>query len=240
MPRELRWRIPLRVLSGVARIVVGCLLAGGCGGPQFQPLNRATLRASQPRSIVAANIPVQPFTVDGQVSAAALFLPAAMIVASVVEMNRAGAAEGWLRRRRPIADPALTIRERLLEGMAKRFSLQVVNSGGYQTSDTEPGKLVAHYPGVDLILDVRTSDWGVRSFGVGNYGVSYDGTLTLVDARSGQLLARGSCSSHPVTLSDGASLRKLTADDAALLHEQIAAITDGCVEDYRKRLLGLY
>ena len=57
-------RMTWRALRGVARIVVGCLLVAGCGGPQFQPLNRTTLRASQPRSIVAANTPLRAFTLD--------------------------------------------------------------------------------------------------------------------------------------------------------------------------------
>jgi len=87
---------------------------------------------------------------------------------------------------------------------------------------------------------VRTTDWGIRAFSGRNYGAAYDGMVTLVDGRTGELLARGICSRHPVSLSDGPSLNTLVEDEAALLHDTIAAITDECVEDYRKRLLGLY
>ena len=58
-------RMTLRAIRGMWRgSSAACLLAGGCGGPQFQPLNRTTLRASQPRSIVAANTPLRAFTLD--------------------------------------------------------------------------------------------------------------------------------------------------------------------------------
>ena len=87
---------------------------------------------------------------------------------------------------------------------------------------------------------MRTTDWGIRAFSGRNYGAAYDGMVTLVDGRTGELLARGICSRHPVSLSDGPSLNTLVEDEAALLHDTIAAITDECVEDYRKRLLGLY
>jgi hypothetical protein len=226
-------RMPLRLFGHVAWRLVACLLVGGCGGPQFQPLNRTTLRASQPRSIVAANAPLRAFTLDPQA-------PGRGLIHAVIAMQRADQAAAELQRVRPLVDPALTIRDRLLEGMAKRFSLRIVNSGTSETSATSPGELAAHYRGVDLILNVRTSDWGIRAVGNGNYGPAYDGEVTLIDGRSGELLARGFCSSHPVSLSGGPSLNNLVADEAALLHDTIAAITDECVEDYRKRLLGLY
>jgi hypothetical protein len=226
-------RMTGRAIAGRALMAVGCLLAGDCGGPQFQPLNRTTLRASQPHSIVAAKTSLRELTLDPQARGRG-------VIAAVLAQNRADEAAARLRRGRPLTDPALTIRERLLAGMARRFSLQIVNSGTSETSATSPRELAAHYPGVDLILDVHTSDWGIRAVGNGNYGPAYDGEVTLVDGRSGELLARGFCSSHPVSLSAGPSLDKLVADDAALLHDTIAAITDECVDDYRKRLLGLY
>jgi hypothetical protein len=130
-------RMTSRSFGHEARIVVACLLLGGCGGPQFQPLNRTALRATQPRSIVAANVPVRRFTVDAEASAIGLYGPG-MIVAGLAGMIRAGEAEGRLGRRSPIADPALAIRERLLEGLAKRFSLRVVNSGTEATTATRP------------------------------------------------------------------------------------------------------
>jgi hypothetical protein len=231
----------LRAFGHVARIVMACLLVGGCGGPQFQPLNRTTLRASQPRSIVAANLPLHDFVVGANVSGGwALLGPAFMVGAALVDTMDADQSEAKLRRGTPLADPALKIRASLLEGMARRFSLQIANSGPLEPNATSPAGLATHYKGIDLILDVRTSDWGLRSFGAGNYGVSYDGTLTLVDGRTGQIVAQGICTSHPVTLSDGPSRQKLTAEDATLMRETVAAITNECVEDYRKRVLGLY
>ena len=201
-------RMTVRAIGGRWRLItVGCLLAGGCGGPQFQPLNRTTLRASQPRSIVAANTPLREFTLAVPASGRGL-------INAVRSMQRADHAAAELRRGRPLTDPALTIRERLLEGLAKRFSLQIVNSGTSETSATSPGELAAHYHGVDLILDVRTTDWGIRAVGGGNWGPAYDGEVTLVDGRSGELLARGICSSHPVSLSGGPGLSSLVEDGA--------------------------
>ena len=54
--------------------------------------------------------------------------------------------------------------------MARRFSLRIVNSGTSETNATSPGELAAHYPASILILNVRTSDWGIRAVGNGNYG----------------------------------------------------------------------
>jgi hypothetical protein len=227
--------------SGSVKDLAGLLLIlllGSCATNGFHSLNRAALRKSQPRSIVIVKSPGPKFIVQGDVSVFAVALLGVFAYAGAAV--NAGATEARIRRSMPLEDPAIRMRATLLDPLAKRFALQVVDRGAFATRRTAPADLAADYRGADLILDVRTTEWGIMSFGSGNYGIGYDGTLRLIDARSGQILAEGICTSHPISDQPGPDAKQLMADHGALLKSTLEAVTGDCIEDYRTRVLGLY
>jgi len=112
------------------------------------------------------------------------------------------------------------IRVAVVEALAKRFSLDVVEKGS-----------------PDLVLEIETTYWGVVYTGGqykrGTFVLYYDGSLRLTDKRTNKVLAEGNCVSHPVNGSE-------SYPHGEAFSEVIASAVEYCTDDYRHRLLGLF
>ena len=93
-----------------------------------------------------------------------------------------------------LRDPAEAITEHLLFDIAKHFSLTIVDAD--QTR---------HGVHSDLVVLVQTIRWAVTAAKLGGIGVAYEGKMTLLDARSNQVLVDGICVYQPV---EGTSLAR--------------------------------
>ncbi len=122
-----------------------------------------------------------------------------------------------------VRDPAQTMANQLLEDLAKHFSLTIVNAG-------------EHAPAADLVLRLATTQWSLSKARLGGVGVSYEGTLTLLDARTNAILVQGACALEPV---DGTSVDALAQRGPTALQEEVDGVAEACLDDYRHRLLGL-
>ena len=155
----------------------------------------------------------------------------APLAASLLLFGFVGAAvESSLDERRlgvvGVHDPAEAIAEAVVDGLAKRFSLTVLDA-----SDLDQG-LTPH-----LMVRVQTIDWGVRNAATGGVGISYEGTMELTDTRTHEVLARAMCVRHPV---EGQSVGALAANRAAMVRDELRGVAEYCADDYRHRILGLY
>lgn len=134
------------------------------------------------------------------------------------------AATGQAVEQKRTYDPASVIRVELARALSKRFSLQIVEQ--HQIAD--------------LTLDVRTSQWGFKPVRMGHYGITYEGTLKLVDTRNKTVIAEGACLSLPVDSDDAPTYDELLANDAMILKASLSSLEEFCTTDYRTRILGLY
>ncbi len=191
-------------------------------------LNRAALRASGPRSIAVAAATHVAFDVQ-TAPGAALFGVVGLGIAAGAADNEA------VKLRGPgVEDPAKRIRADILARLARRFGLAITPPADARGDNGAP---VAS----DLTLAVDTSVWGTMATGLaGHYGVKYRGTLRLTDNRTHQVIAQGECTSIPADGEDMPALGELEANDGALLKARIRATAEYCIDDYRKRILGLY
>jgi hypothetical protein len=215
-----------------ALVVLLCL---SCATPG--PLNRAALRASHPRTILATLPPIPAF--QGRTSQAEIAGALTGLVGLIVT-DRMAEAEGKKARARQILDPADLITAVLMRGLAKRYALQVLDAGNVETSGTSAGELSREYASSDLVLDVRTSDWGFTPTRLGHYDIYYEGSVSLIDTRNKTVLAEGTCVSHPIDGEAAPSYEELMARDAALLKAKFRGLVMFCADDYRTRILGLY
>jgi hypothetical protein len=215
------------------------LSLAGCTG-NLHTLNRSALRASNPRSVAVLPSPTPAFA-TGAGSSAAL-IPLVGLVGWLVVAGVSGELEGRSVDSSDLDDPAVAISARLAAALVKRFGLvQVVPDGrGPLVYLDGPASSPVPKPNADLVLEVRTAEWGFRSVARGRYGVSYDGTVRLLDLRTRTVIAEGNCVQHPVADDDGPTFKELAANDAALLRHLLASITEACADDYRTRILGLY
>ena len=111
--------IALAIRVGVGSLVAACASTM----PSPGPLNRAALRASQPRSIVATNPPPAPFEGETSLGNALPFVLGP--VGWALRADHAN-AEGDEMKHKQVYDPAAVMRHELVHGLSKRFSLQIV------------------------------------------------------------------------------------------------------------------
>jgi hypothetical protein len=170
----------------------------GCSSPVLA-LNRTALRVTHPRTV----------------SAPRLAGPACGAGLKYISFP---CGPDDLRAR--VQDPATMIRVAVVEALAKRFSLDVVERGS-----------------PDLVLEIETTYWAVVNTGSqyipGTFVLYYEGSLKLTDKRTNKLVAEGPCVSHPV---DGFK----SSRDGEAFSEAIASAVEYCTDDYRHRLLGLF
>jgi hypothetical protein len=138
-----------------------------------------------------------------------------------------------------VRDPARRMLRDLAARLAKRFALEVSGTKATITDATRPKAILAASPGADLVLHLRASSWGFAPTSTDAYAIGYEGTLTLIDARSESVVAEGICTFKPAGTSDSPSYKELLANNAAVLREMLDAITEACLEDYGGRVLGV-
>ncbi len=141
--------------------------AASCARPGPLPLNRAALRASQPRTILATLPPYPPFWKSYRKRT---FLGFPLLGAAIGEA--AAEEEGRKVQSLGVKDPADAIGAVLMGGLVKRFALQVPDVGKTQTRGTSAEELSGEYQHTDLVLDVRTTRWGVSPTSATRYAIS--------------------------------------------------------------------
>src|SRR4051812_39778390 len=168
----------------------------GCGG--YHPLNRTALRSSRPQTLGLARGATPHFAVSQStwvapvgMSSVVEFALIVSVVAVMVETAIITERGDEVVRKHRIEDPSPGIGAVLAQDLLGRYSLRYV--GGVYAVDSRVPSIGAQLPGADLILDVRTANWGIAPAGSDHYGVTYRGSLRLIDRRSKTVLAEGEC-----------------------------------------------
>jgi hypothetical protein len=212
------------VQAGCAAGVTLSLLLSCSHG--YQTLNRSALRASSPRVVRVTTSPSPKFDAQTMKGAFAVAGLIGVAVAAAVEDSDAKKVTRGI-----VDDPAVFIREVVGVALARRFSLKI--------RDAAAG-VDGYAAGADLLLDIRTLDWGISPTRLGHYGVKYEGTIRLIDLRTKETLAEGICSSHPLDHPDNPTFEQLRANISEPLRDAVQSVAEFCADDYRKRILGLF
>ena len=224
--------------------LASALAATGCASKPLPPLDQDRLRATQPHTLVIADTRSPPITSEGPAHEGPdiryMFglMGGLMVAAGDQTANRKRAR--WMKGCAS-EDPVEEIRETLADELAGALSLEVVDSDR-RTKANEPGEVVSDYPGADLILDVRTSRWGIHrapgrsAQGATHFSVGYDGSVRLIDARKRAVIAEGTCSIHYSNGDDPPTMNELLADDCALLDKGLMLSAQTCVKRHRATL----
>jgi hypothetical protein len=217
---------------------VSLALLPACASSGFMPLDRPALRASQPRTLAVVKNATPRFaasTSEGR-ALAAFFGPAGAIGEGAASRSSGEA----LARDKGIADPAIDIGWSLAQSLMRKYSLELVKTSGRSSPEASAGDLADEFGKSDLVLEIATSDWGFHPTSLGRYGVTYDGTVRLVDTRKRAVVAEGVCSSHPVEGGQAPSHDELLRNEGAALKDLVRSISEYCLRDYRTRIFGLY
>jgi hypothetical protein len=160
---------------------------------------------------------------------------------AVSEAVREAAAEEEGRKVRSLGvrDPADVMAVVLMGGLVKRFALQLLDAGNAQTRGTSAEALSNEYRHADLVLDMRTTRWGLSPTSATRYAIFYESSLRLIDTRRRAIIAEGTCAVRPDHQPDDPSYDALMWNAATILKEKLLKMIQLCVDDYRTRVLGL-
>jgi hypothetical protein len=202
------------------------------------PLDRPALRASQPRTLALVKTATPQFAAEtSQGLIIASFFNAVGSVVHAVASRSSGEA---LAHEKQIRDPAVDIGWALAQALKRKYALEFVKTSGRSSQSASADDLSDEFGTADLVLEIGTSDWGFRPTGLGRYGVTYDGTVRLVDTRRRAVVAEGVCSSHPLPSQGAPDHDQLLKNHGAALKELVQSISEFCLRDYRMRIFGIY
>jgi hypothetical protein len=202
------------------------------------------LRASHARTLVVADRPGPAMSSEGPAKEgpdlrALLGVPGLVAIAgSNANANRRRAR--WMKGCQS-EDPVEEIRETIADDFANALSLHVLATD-HRTNSKEAADVIAEYPGADLILDIRTSKWGIHRieaksrWGEVHFAVGYAGWLRLIDTRSRTVIVETTCSVQFSNGDDPPILNELFADDCALLDKGLELTSETCTKRLRAAL----
>jgi hypothetical protein len=235
--------------------LAGALAAAGCAA-KVPPFDPDALRASTPRTLVVAVDRSPPITAEGPIPGGVrlgvpVLIPALIggpVVAGLVAGAMAGAQYQAANQKRArwmrgcdLDDPVDDIRGDVAETLTDALSLHLLEPT-HRTNAKDPEDVIQDYPGADLILDIRTSRWGIHGVkaqspkGKVHFAAGYDGSLRLIDARKRAVVAEASCS---VQFSNGdapPTITELLEDDCALLDKGLMLSAQTCTKRLREAL----
>jgi hypothetical protein len=235
--------------------LAGGLATAGCAAKP-QPFNPDALRASKPLTLVVAADRGPPITAEGPATERLRVGAAGMLVGGVVLNVGLGVMGGAIiagqdqtaNRKRgrwmkgcELDDPVDDIRDDVADALASAMSLHLVDSNR-RTKAKALEDVIADYPGADLILDIRTTRWGIHRInapstrGEVHFAVGYDGTLRLIDARTRAVVAETACSVQFSNGEDPPTITELLEDDCTLLDKGLMLSATTCARRLREAL----
>jgi hypothetical protein len=138
-----------------------------------------------------------------------------------------------------IEDPALGMAKQLADELAAAQKMTIINAS-IAVESAGLDAVVAAYPQVDYILDVRTRGWSsiyyVSDFN--NYKVAYSVYARLIDRKAKMVLAEKACSYTPIYEDTNKAPSYHELEQGVGLSSQLVQSVDYCSNDFRK-ILGL-
>jgi len=228
--------------AAMTRIIL-CVAMAGCA-PKPPPFDPGALRASMPRTLIVAADRSPPITAEGRAHEG---FDVRYLFGVVGALAVAGRNEQAARRRGrwmkgcQLDDPVDDIRDDVAEALADALSLHVLDSDR-RTKAKAPEDVIADYPGADLILDIRTSKWGIRRVAPQDdsrkvhFAAVYEGTVRLIDARKRAVIVESTCWIQYSNGGDQLTITELLADDCALLDKGLTLSANTCAQRHRAAL----
>jgi len=166
-------------------------------------------------------------------------IPIAMAIASTASIRHAS-ANADARRAMGIEDPALMVRGVVFGALVQRLGVLQANTRSFATAAQTPEGVASDARGADLIIDVRTTRWGIRVTREYNaLWLEYTGTMRLIDGRNGAVLAEGGCSAPGPGADDELPPLQPQIGDGLQVTRELWVIATRCADKYLTRVLRL-
>jgi hypothetical protein len=216
-----------------------CALAlTGCVSVEHIPMTAST-DALKGREISLSERPRPDFgaMTAGRMAGGALF----GVIGGAVAGGAMVSAGNDIVQQNTIQDPAEHIGAALGGALAAKFAARA-NAPRMQLSTDEVAEVAKNASGTDLVLDVRTINWGFVYFPTSwsKYRVMYSARTRLIDAKKGQVLAEAGCAAPVAENADAApTYDEMLADGAARLKKELAQAADHCAGEFASKMFSL-
>ena len=141
-----------------------------------------------------------------------------------------------------LTDPAIAVREQLMETISARrgTSVVVVDSAKLVSKEDVPA-LVATYPGADYLLDVKTFGNQMTYYPTNwvGYRYVYSARVRVIETATKEVMAETLCSTVQGNDAKPPSYDEMTGDQAALLKSYMREAATKCAQLVAKDLLQL-
>jgi len=225
-------RAPLGALAAAAALA-------GCVSVQEVPMSTASFDALRGRelSLAARDKPDFGAMTAGKAAGGALF----GALGGAIAGNAMVSAGNELVAQNGIHDPAEQIGNALGSALGGRYATKATAFRTRLSTD-EPTEVSKTPNGADVVLDVRTINWGFVYFPTSwsKYRVMYSARARLLDARKGQVLAESGCALPLADNADAApSYEEVVANGAAWLKGELQRAADYCAGQFATKMFSL-
>jgi hypothetical protein len=133
-----------------------------------------------------------------------------------------------------IQDPAQAIAQAIAAELRDAHQLRLATNAIAVDSD-DVAKISKENSGGDLLLDLRTINWGYAYFPTtwNRYRVFYSARLRLIDLKSAKVLAEGFCSRMPEETPNAPTGDELLANGAERVKSELKIAADFCIDHFR-------
>jgi hypothetical protein len=136
------------------------------------------------------------------------------------------------------AEQATTRTRKTMASLSGTFSTSL----GASVADESPKRLAAAASsGADYVLDVRTADWSIDYFLLkwNGFRVNYAARLRLIDARTGETIAKGFYERETEKSKDAPARKLLLKQNAAVLKTELALTAKDTATHFKQNVLAL-
>lgn len=217
----------------------GALALAGCVSVEHIPMNASTADSLKGREISLSERPKPDFgaMTAGRMAGGALFGAIGGAVAGSAMVSTGNE----IVQQNNLADPAEHIASSLSGALSAKFGAKL-NAPRTPLSTDEAAEAAKSASGSDLVLDVRTINWGFIYFPTSwsKYRVMYTARTRLIDAKKGQVLAEAGCAVPVADNADAApTYEEMLADGAARLRKELAQAADHCAAEFASKMFSL-
>jgi len=209
----------------------GALLVTGCATVSHTPLSPEKSAQLAGKTFASTQYPVPDFAAFTAGKAAFALVGAAAMIAEgndIVKTNN-------------VEDPALAISRGLVDRLATSRNGKTLQFAKVQPNSDDVGSLVAAYPGVDYLVDVKTFTWMFNYYpsNWSHYRVTYSARARLIETSTRQVVAETMCQSVQGDDKNPPTKEQLLEKETALLKDYLRKAAAGCIDVLSKQMLSL-
>lgn len=136
-----------------------------------------------------------------------------------------------------IVDPASQIADEFGQVLTEKYELKISGLNRPEVDFDDIDRLVKYYPEGDILLDVKTLDWGIAFQMPAGYWLTYHARLRLIDRANQKILAQDRCSRPRESLGGATSFDEIRESEAAALRQALSDAVRACTAYFRAQFI---